>query len=86
MLINALKCISTNSIIDVSYCSDSSGEETTDNNVRLETPVSNNTMNKSGTDKLYKLEEQDKKRAKEEKKEKKKKEKKEKVLNLIQIE
>merc|ERR1711972_824159 len=51
-----------------------SGEETTDNNIRLETPVSNNTMNRSGTDKLYKLEEQDKKRTKEEKKAKKKKE------------
>ena len=45
-----------------------SGDETTDHNVILETPVSNNTVNRSGTDKLYKLEEQDKKRAKEEKK------------------
>ena len=81
-----IRWISSNNIIDVSYYSGFSGEETTDNNVRLETPVSNNTMNRSGTDKLYKLEEQDKKRIKEEKKAKKKKEKTEKVLNSIKIE
>ena len=57
-----------------------SGEDSKDDNVRLETPVTNNTMNRSGTDKLYKeFEEKDKKKAKEEKKAKKKKEKKEKV-------
>ena len=45
----------------------------------METPASNNTINRSGNDKLYTLEEQDKKRAKEEKKAKKKKDKKDKV-------
>ena len=40
-------------------------------------------MNRSGTEKLYKLEEQNKKLAKEEKKAKKKKEKKEKVTSRI---
>merc|ERR1712038_1905324 len=56
-----------------------SADQSKDNNVRLEPPVTNNTMNRSGTDKLYKeFEEKDKKKAKEEKKARKKKEKKEK--------
>merc|ERR1712038_170834 len=53
-----------------------SGDESKDDNVRLETPVTNNTMNRSGTDKLYKeFEEKDKKKAKKEKKSKKHKNK-----------
>ena len=56
-----------------------SGNEHQEPNVILETPASNNTINRSGNDKLYTLEEQDKKRAKEEKKAKKKKDKKDKV-------
>ena len=70
----------TNANIFLYFKSNNTNQEP---NVILETPASNNTMNRSGNDKLYTLEEQDKKRAKEEKKAKKKKDKKDKVT--IQI-
>ena len=67
----------TNANIFVYFKSNNTSQEP---NVILETPASSNTMNRSGNDKLYTLEEQDKKRAKEEKKAKKKKDKKDKVV------
>ena len=61
-----------------------SGDVTEEHNIILETPISNDTLNKSGNDRLYQLEEEPtyttyKKRKKEEKKAKKKKDKEAKV-------
>ena len=52
-------------------------------NVILETPMTKEAMNRSGTDRLYRLEEPDTKRSKEDKKSKKKKDKKDKVCISI---
>ena len=49
----------------------------------LETPMTKEAMNRSGTDRLYRLEEPDTKRSKEDKKSKKKKDKKDKVCISI---
>jgi hypothetical protein len=60
-------------------CSFFSGNEHQEPDLILETPGSNKKINRSGNEKLYTLEEQDKRRAKEEKRAKKKKDKKDKV-------
>merc|ERR1711936_351896 len=68
-----------NENIDFTYRGVSSNEQDEEqHNVILETPMTKEAMNRSGTDRLYRLEEPDTKRSKEDKKSKKKKDKKDK--------
>ena len=65
-----------------------SGDVTEEHNIILETPVTKDTMNKSGNERLYQLEEEPtyttyKKRKKEEEKAKKKKKKEAKVIFAV---
>ena len=78
-----LYCLLSDSIWMSILNNNSNEQDEGQHNVILETPMTKEAMNRSGTDRLYRLEEPDTKRSKEDKKSKKKKDKKDKVCISI---
>ena len=76
-------CVLSDSIWISILNNNSNEQDEEQHNVILETPMTKEAMNRSGTDRLYRLEEPDTKRSKEDKKSKKKKDKKDKVCISI---